>query len=130
MNVAVGVVYNYAQHILITQRAAHISCGGLWEFPGGKLEHNETPEDALVRELKEEVNLNVLKFDFITKIEATRSDQNLFLYVFLVHEFTGQATCLESQTNLLWVPPQALKNYEFPQPNLHILAWIKQYFIH
>jgi len=129
VKVAIAVIYDELNRILITQRAAHKSCGGLWEFPGGKLEAHETPEAALIREVKEEVNLDILKYDFITQIEAQHSDNSLSLYVFLVHGFKGQATRLETQTDLLWVLPQTLQHYEFPPTNLHIVSWIQQKFL-
>lgn len=129
MKVAVGVIYDPLHGILITQRAAHASSGGLWEFPGGKLEKNETPEAALIREVKEEVNLEVRRCDFITQIDAQRPDGLLSLYVFWVHDFTGQAIRLESQANLLWAPPKTLQKYQFPPTNSHILTWINQKFL-
>jgi len=127
VKVAVAIIYNQQGSILITQRAAHLSSGGLWEFPGGKLEPNETPEAALIREIKEEVNLNILRYDFITKINSQRTQGALSLDVFLVREFSGQAIKLESQTDLLWVAPQTLDQYKFPPTNAPILAWIKKY---
>jgi len=126
VKVAVAIIYDQGS-ILITQRATHLSSGGLWEFPGGKLEWNETPEEALIREIKEEVNLDILRYDFITQINAERTQGPLSLHVFLVHEFRGQAVKLESQTDLLWVAPQALDQYKFPPTNAPILAWIKKY---
>lgn len=128
MKVAVAVIYNPEGKILITQRAAHITSGGLWEFPGGKLENLETPEAALLREIKEEVNLDIIRYDFITQIDAQRMNNPLSLYVFLVHEFSGQATRLESQADLRWVSPQDLLEYQFPPTNAAILNWIQQQF--
>ncbi len=122
MRVAVAIIYDQSDRVLITQRAAHIPSGGLWEFPGGKLEENETPEAALIREIKEEVNLDVIRCEFITQID----NQPLSLYVFLVHEFQGEATKLESQADLLWVERQALFNYQFPPTNSPILTWITE----
>lgn len=127
MKVAVAIIYDPQGSILITQRAAHLSSGGLWEFPGGKLEPNETPEAALIREIKEEVNLDILRYDFIGKINSKRIQGPLSLDVFLVHEFHGQAIKLESQADLLWVIPQTLEQYKFPLTNAPILAWIKKY---
>ena len=51
------------------------------------------------------------------------------LYVFLVDDFKGQATRLESQADLLWAPPKTLKNYQFPPTNAPILDWINQTFL-
>ena len=129
MKVAVAVIYDPLHGILITQRAAHTPSGGLWEFPGGKLEENETPEAALIREVKEEVNLEVRRCNFISQIDAQRPEGLLSLYVFLVDDFKGQATRLESQADLLWAPPQTLKNYQFPPTNVPILDWINQTFL-
>lgn len=128
MKVAVAIIYDQLNRILITQRAAHLPSGGLWEFPGGKLEANETPEAALIREIKEEVNLDVLRYDFIKQIDAQRSDGMLSLYVFLVHEFQGHATRLESQADLLWAEPTTLQNYSFPPTNAPIINWITHEF--
>lgn len=128
MKVAVGIIYDQLNRVLITQRAAHLPSGGLWEFPGGKLEENETPELALIREIKEEVNLDILRYDFITQIDAQRSDGRLSLYVFLVHEFQGHAIRLESQADLLWAAPTTLQNYSFPPTNAPIVSWITNEF--
>ncbi len=126
MNVAVAIIYNQQGSILITQRAAHLPSGGLWEFPGGKLELHETPAAALIREVKEEVNLDVLRYDFITQINTQRTYDLLSLHVFLVHEYLGQAIKVESQSDLIWAAPQTLDQYEFPPTNSPILAWIKR----
>jgi 8-oxo-dGTP diphosphatase len=129
VKVAVAVIYDELQRILITQRAAQNSSGGLWEFPGGKLEEKENPEAALIREVKEEVNLDVLSCDFLFQIDAKRVEGTLTLYVFLVQKFQGQAVRLENQADLRWVSPESLSDYQFPPTNAAILAWITQKFI-
>ena len=60
MHVAVGVIVNEQQEILIAKRPDHQYKGGLWEFPGGKVEPGETVYNALLRELNEEVNIQVI----------------------------------------------------------------------
>lgn len=62
MKVAVAIITNDQQEILVAQRPLHVPHGGRWEFPGGKLEANESAEDALVREIREEVNLEILHY--------------------------------------------------------------------
>ena len=124
VNVAIALIYNPAGRILITQRAPHIPSGGLWEFPGGKLEPHETPAEALLREIKEEVNLEIVEYDFIQQITTQRMDDTLHLYVFLVHQFHGQAEKREGQTDLRWVDSETLSQYEFPPTNTPILIWI------
>ena len=125
VKVAIAIIYDELGRILITQRAAHSPSGGLWEFPGGKLEAGESPEDALFREIKEEVNLSIQNYEFLTQIDANTEERSLSLYVFLIHKFSGQATRLESQADLQWVEPHSLPAYSFPTTNAPILAWIQ-----
>lgn len=128
MKVAVAIIYDAQQKILITQRAKHSPSGGLWEFPGGKLEHNETPEAALIREIKEEIDLDVLHYELMGQINEQRTEHLFSLYVFWVHQFNGQAKCLESQADMLWVPAHELHHYQFPPTNSQIVTWINQKF--
>jgi 8-oxo-dGTP diphosphatase len=125
MNVAIGLIYDSSQRILITQRGPTLSMGGLWEFPGGKLEDGETPPIALEREVQEEVGLFILKSNLILEIK----DVERTLYVFLVTQFRGQATIRETQQDLRWVEPQSIKDYDFPPANHPILDWITEHIV-
>lgn len=125
MKVAIGIICDDNQRILITQRSAAISQGGLWEFPGGKLEPGESPESALIRELQEEVGLEVGAQDFIFEI----NDNQRSLYVFLVTQYTGQASRRETQQDLRWITPQELNQFEFPSANHKIITWLQDSFI-
>ncbi|MCR9191237.1 MAG: (deoxy)nucleoside triphosphate pyrophosphohydrolase [Gammaproteobacteria bacterium] len=124
MKVAVAVIFDEKKRILITQRAANIPSGGLWEFPGGKLEPDESPEAALIREVKEEVNLDVVQYRFISQIDEQRAQHTLSLFVFFVHQFHGKAIRRESQQDLLWVETTELSQFQFPPTNQKILTWI------
>lgn len=128
MKVAIALIYNSEQQILIAKRAAHIPHGGFWEFPGGKLESEETPETALVREIKEEVGLNIIEYDFLSRIDEKREKDILSLFVFIIHQFQGEAIKLESQQDLLWVNIQELRQFQFPATNQKILNWIEDHF--
>ncbi len=130
MKVAIALIYNSAQQILITKRAANIPHGGFWEFPGGKLEREETPETALVREIKEEVGLNIIQYDFLSRIDERRENDILSLFVFIIHQFQGEAMKLESQQDLLWVNIKELRQFQFPATNHKILSWIEDHFQH
>lgn len=124
IQVAIAILHDLQGRILITQRAPHLSAGGFWEFPGGKLEINETPAAALIRETKEEVNLDVIRYKFITRIVAQRMENTLILHVFDVQAYLGKAVKMEEQTDLLWVNPNSLDQYTFPSANRPILDWV------
>lgn len=119
-HVAVAVIENSQQQICISYREIHLHQGGLWEFPGGKLEHNETAEQALVREIKEELNLDIRSWYQLTKIEHQYSDKRVCLHVFRITSYTGTAVGLEKQA-VKWVDKKDLFNYTFPEANSPIV---------
>lgn len=122
MRVAVAVIYNREGRILLTQRAPDADHGGQWEFPGGKLEAGESADDALVREVKEEVGLDVLEMSFLTDITFAYATKTVCLHFYRVTSFSGQASCRETQSNLRWVKPDELNQYDFPEANRSVLA--------
>jgi 8-oxo-dGTP diphosphatase len=124
MKVAVGVITNPQQKILITRRPEHISYGGYWEFPGGKLEPNETAARALVRELKEEVGIDVLEHRFMGEVQYQYQEKHICLLVHHVSNFTGIAAVQEFQLGLRWVNIDELQQYDFPPANVEIIDLI------
>lgn len=126
MKVAVAIIVDEQQRILITQRPFHVPHGGSWEFPGGKLEYNETPESALIREIKEEVGLDVLKYQHLGVIHHQYLDKSVQLIVFIVTRFTGVPDSLEGQLNLQWVDKANLKPEDFPEANHKIFDLIPE----
>ena len=120
VHVAVGVIFNDAGELLITQRAPNSHQGGLWEFPGGKLEDGESVQRALGRELKEELGIGVQQCAPLIRIHHNYSDKQVLLDVWMVTAFTGIATGREGQP-LRWVKPALLNNHVFPQANLAII---------
>jgi 8-oxo-dGTP diphosphatase len=121
LQVAVGVVKNPEGKILISHRHAALHQGGLWEFPGGKIEPSETVESALARELKEELNIDVIAASPLITIRYRYLDRFVQLNVFLVEQFSGEAKSLEGQP-FKWVAPYELEQYEFPAANRPIVA--------
>ena len=81
VHVAVGVIVDANQHILIALRPDNVHQGGLWEFPGGKVERNETVESALDRELFEELGLRVVSCEQLVKIQHDYTDKSVLLDV-------------------------------------------------
>lgn len=120
LHVAAAVVRDGNGRILITQRAKHAHQGGLWEFPGGKLEAGETPQQALVRELREEVGIEVKTAQPLIKVRHDYGDRRVLLDVWSVDDFDGEAWGCEGQA-LQWIAPQQLSDFAFPAANLPII---------
>jgi 8-oxo-dGTP diphosphatase len=120
VHVAVGVILNANQQVLIARRAIDSHQGGLWEFPGGKVETGETLEQALFRELKEELAIVVSECSPLVKIEHDYGDKLVLLDVCLVRFFTGDAVGVEGQV-LRWIGLDQLGEYQFPAANKPIV---------
>ncbi len=119
VHVAVGVIYQNDAFFL-TKRAAEAHQGGKWEFPGGKLETNETVAQALARELKEEIAIDVLACQPLIVIEHDYGDKKVCLEVFLVDNFIGEPCAQEGQEEG-WFTFLELKSLDFPKANLAIV---------
>lgn len=125
MRVAVAIIVDDEQRILITRRPLHAPHGGMWEFPGGKLEDDEAPYLALVREVKEEVDLDVHGCDFLGEIRHAYAHHSVVLLVYCVRAFSGTAKALEMQMDLRWVNIDRLPDFEFPEANQQIIELIE-----
>lgn len=120
LNVVAAVIHNPQGQILIAQRPLHKHQGGLWEFAGGKVDLGETPAQALVRELQEELAITATQYRPLLTVEHHYSDTSVRLQVFRVTAFDGEAHGAEGQPTV-WVWPHDLKNYAFPAANTPIL---------
>jgi len=123
--VAVGVIYDPKQGYFICRRATHQHQGGKWEFPGGKVEQAETVQQALTRELQEEIGIDVKAAKPLLVIEHSYSDKVVKLDVWLVTEFTGIAQSLEGLENR-WVQLNELEQLDFPEANRPIINVLRQ----
>ena len=119
--VIVGEHHGFPQHILISRRADHLHQGGLWESPRGKIDGDETPHAALLRELKEELNMVVTKASPLMQITHDYPDKKVSLDIWTVTEFNGLPVGVEGQ-EIRWVSLQDLPNFEFPEANQAILG--------
>lgn len=124
IRVAVAVIVDAEQRILITQRPHHVPHGGCWEFPGGKLEINEHAEQALSREIREEVGLEVLKYQFLGEVNHQYADKSVQLLIFLVTQFSGAPACVEGQLAMKWIKQEELNPDDFPEANREVIALI------
>lgn len=123
IHVAAAVIRDASGRILLTQRAQHLHQGGLWEFPGGKLEPGETIEHGLRREIKEELGLELLGHRPLIRNLHHYPDKSVLLDVHLVTDYQGVAKGLENQP-LEWVEPAALGEYAMPLADLPVVRAI------
>lgn len=124
VHVAAGVIYNNQGEILLARRAAHAYQGGLWEFPGGQREANESIEQALKRELEEELELTVRQARPLIRVYHTYPEKKILLDVWQVEQWQGSPWGREGQL-VRWCAPDLLKNYDFPAANLAIVTAIQ-----
>ena len=118
--IGVGVVINAAGEVLIDQRLEEGLLGGMWEFPGGKQEQDETIETCIARELKEELGIAVTVGDELITVDHAYSHKKLRFVVHLCTWISGEPQPLASQ-QVRWVRPDDLGNYAFPAANARII---------
>ena len=113
LQVSVAIITDMSGRLLVTQRPHDISYGGFWELPGGKIEPNETPAEALLREIHEEVGLTVTAADLIKKVTHVYPEKIICLHVFQVKHYIGEAGCCDGQLDLRWILWDTLHQYQF-----------------
>jgi len=101
--------------VLIAQRPMSKSLGGLWEFPGGKVETAETPEECLIRELKEELDITTWESCLAPLTFASHSyeDVHLLMPLYICRKWEGIVTAKE-HASVKWVRPVSLRDYDMP----------------
>ena len=120
VTVAVGILIDDAGRVLVTRRAPHAHQGGLWEFPGGKVETHESIFKALARELREELGVLVEASEPLMVLEHDYGDKQVRLDVHRVTRWLGEPRGLEGQP-LAWQQPEQLQDWAFPAANRPIL---------
>ncbi len=123
--VAVAVILSENQ-ILLSRRHDASHQGGKWEFPGGKVELNETVEQALLREIEEELGLQVIKQEPFIVVDHDYFDKQVRLDVRIVSEFSGMADGKEGQL-IRWVTAVDLLELDFPSANAPIVKSLYKY---
>ncbi len=121
IHVAAAAIQDAEGRVLITKRADHLHQGGLWEFPGGKLEPGETPEQALARELKEELDILPLATEPLIRIHHQYEDRLVRLDFFRVKDYRGQAKGMEGQP-LRWLIPGEMRPETFPAADRPVIT--------
>ncbi|EPF20824.1 8-oxo-dGTP diphosphatase [Cedecea davisae] len=116
LQIAVGIIRNPQGEIFITQRAADAHMANKWEFPGGKIEAGESPEQALIRELQEETGIAAQKAELFETLEYQFPDRHISLWFYLVEQWEGEPWGKEGQPGR-WVAQHQLIADEFPPAN-------------
>jgi 8-oxo-dGTP diphosphatase len=123
IEVVCGVIYNEHGQILICRRAQHKSLAGYWEFPGGKVESEELPEQSLSRELQEELGMEVLVQDFLIEVMHKYDDFAIKLLAYRCG-FISASYRLSDHDQYKWVYPQELVNFELAAADIPIAEFL------
>jgi mutator protein MutT len=124
IDVAAGLVFRDGK-LLITQRHAQTHLGGLWEFPGGKREGEETFEQCLKRELHEELGVAVLVGQLIESLTHAYSTKTVRLNFYRCTLNIGEPQPLGC-ADLKWIGPQELQQYQFPPADERLLERLRE----
>ena len=124
INVVAGVIKNEEGKILITQRNLKKAQGGLWEFPGGKIEPNETRENAIVREIKEELDIDIQVENYLSEKVFNYPEKDINLIALECKKINGDVKLLEHE-DYRWVDNSELENFEFAPADLFIVEKLK-----
>lgn len=114
--------------VLLAQRPEGKSMAGLWEFPGGKVEPGESPEDALIRELDEELGIDTWASCLAPLSFASHryADFHLVMPLFACRKWRGQPQSREAQA-LKWVRPRDMKDYTMPPADLPLIPILRDW---
>ena len=112
--------------VLLAQRPEGKSMAGLWEFPGGKVEPGELPEQTVLRELREELSIETDLACLAPYVFASHSydDFHLLMPLFLCRKWRGQVRPTEGQA-IVWVRPKDMKNYDMPAADIPLIAHLR-----
>lgn len=112
--------------VLLAQRPKGKSMAGLWEFPGGKVEPGELPEQTVLRELREELSIETDLACLAPYVFASHSyaDFHLLMPLFLCRKWRGQVRPTEGQA-IVWVRPKDMKKYHMPAADIPLIAHLR-----
>ena len=118
--VAAAILSENGEELFIARRKKEVHQGGLWEFPGGKKEADETPFNALQRELQEELGISAHSAEPLIKLSHDYGDKLVELDVYTVTRFSGEAHGAEGQETR-WIKLKDIHQYDFPEANKAII---------
>ena len=122
--IGVAVIVNDKQEILIDKRLPTGVMANMWEFPGGKIEAGESPEDCIIREIKEEIGVTIECDRHLIDITHPYPEFIVTLSVYICQIVSGKPQPLEC-AEIRWVSVPQLNEFEFPTANKHIISSIQ-----
>ncbi|BAQ60039.1 mutator mutT protein [Geminocystis sp. NIES-3708] len=126
--IGIAVIINDKQEILIDKRLPTGLMANLWEFPGGKIEKGETPQDCIKREIKEELGVDIIINHHLLDITHRYSEFIVTLSVYICEIITGKPKTLEC-AEIRWVTVSQLDDFEFPSANQEIILALRNHHI-
>lgn len=120
INVVAGVITNEEEKRLIAQRNLKKAQGGLWEFPGGKIEPNETRENAIIREIKEELDIDIKVDKYLDERTFNYPEKDINLIALECKKVNEEIKLLEHE-DYKWVSKNELDNFQFAFVDLFII---------
>ena len=124
--IGIALIFNENGKLLIDQRLDSSSMGGMWEFPGGKRELDESFEDTIEREIMEELGIVIRVGEKLLSFEHSYNNKKMYFAVHICKLISGTPRPLASQ-KLLWVSPCRLFEFPFPAANTKIIFELHQY---
>ncbi len=124
MTEVVAALIRAQDRFLICRRPAEKSCGLLWEFPGGKVEPGETPQQALIRECREELGITVCVGEPFFQVTHTYPDITVHLTLYDAQIIKGRP-CLLEHCGMVWITPEEIENYTFCPADAPILKKLR-----
>ena len=125
LRVAAGILRDPRGRVLITERVGGGPFQGMWEFPGGKIGDGESPEQALARELAEELGIELGAAERFMHLEHDYPDRSVSIHFFLVSGWSNEPAGLEGQA-LCWVPPAELDDHDILPADVPVIEALQQ----
>jgi mutator protein MutT len=123
IEVSAALVFHNGK-LLITQRLASVHLGGLWEFPGGKRQPHETYEECLVREIREELGIEIFVGELFEEITHAYTEKKVHLKFFICKLLRGEPQLLGCAA-FKWIGKSELADYEFPAADVQLLEKLR-----
>ena len=124
INVVAGIIRNNDNKILIAQRNMKKSQGGLWEFPGGKIENDETMEEAIVREIKEELDMDIMFESYFDEKKYIYPEKEINL-IALNCRIVGKKYKVLEHEKVEWITVEEFDNFEFAPADVYFVNKLK-----